>query len=188
MTQQFVVGASKHTPLQSGVMVSNHQFMPQRAKRSHRPHPTTRLTTQAGSLRWDPLLSGDEAARRLGIKRDTLNKWRTIKHECAPRAFKLDQTVRYRTSDVQEVLNRLSGRNHALLVILNDDDPLMNLTDASAYLSIPGPSISTWRSTRPDYGPPAIKIGGAVRYRLSDLNDWIEQHLEPTGRLQDAAT
>lgn len=86
------------------------------------------------------------------------------------------------------MLDRLSGRDHALLVILNDDDPLMNLTDVSAYLSIPGPSNSTCRSTRPDHGPPAIKMGGAVRYRLSDLNDWIDQHLEPTGRLHDAAT
>ncbi|TCJ21646.1 helix-turn-helix transcriptional regulator [Nocardioides jejuensis] len=53
-------------------------------------------------------------------------------------------------------------------------DPLMTPDEAAAYLAISRSTLITWRSRRPDYGPRAIKIGGLLRYRLSDLNDWLQ--------------
>lgn len=58
-------------------------------------------------------------------------------------------------------------------------DPLLTLSRAAEYLSIPAPTLLTWRSRYPGRGPRAVKVGGLLRYRLSDLDAWVEAHLEP---------
>lgn len=54
----------------------------------------------------------------------------------------------------------------------------MNITQAATYLGIAKSTLYTWRTRRPGFGPRAVKAGGALRYRRSDLDVWIEAHAE----------
>lgn len=54
----------------------------------------------------------------------------------------------------------------------------MNITQAAAYIGIAKSTLYTWRTRRPGFGPRAVKAGGALRYRRSDLDAWIEAHVE----------
>lgn len=54
----------------------------------------------------------------------------------------------------------------------------MNIAQAAAYVGIAKSTLYTWRTRRPGFGPRAVKAGGALRYRLSDLDAWIEAHTE----------
>lgn len=58
-------------------------------------------------------------------------------------------------------------------------DPLMTIDQAAEYLAVPKSTLYTWRTRRPGFGPRAIKLGGTIRYRRSDLDAWIEAHAEP---------
>ena len=55
---------------------------------------------------------------------------------------------------------------------------LLTIDEAALYLATPAATLYTWRTRRPGFGPPAVKIGGSLRYRLSDLDAWIEAHVE----------
>lgn len=57
-------------------------------------------------------------------------------------------------------------------------DPLLTIDQAAEYLAIPKSTIYTWRTRRKGQGPRAVKFGGALRYRRSDLDAWVRQHLE----------
>lgn len=46
----------------------------------------------------------------------------------------------------------------------------------AAYLGLPLPTIYTWRHKGD--GPPGVKLGRHVRYRLSDVDQWIEDQGE----------
>ncbi len=55
-------------------------------------------------------------------------------------------------------------------------DPLLTTTEAAEYLGVTPRCAEAWRVR--GGGPPFIKISArAVRYRLSDLNRWIEERL-----------
>lgn len=54
----------------------------------------------------------------------------------------------------------------------------MNIAQAAAYIGIAKSTLYTWRTRRPGFGPRAVKAGGALRYRRSDLDAWIEAHAE----------
>lgn len=54
----------------------------------------------------------------------------------------------------------------------------MNIAEAAAYIGIAKSTLYTWRTRRPGFGPRAVKAGGALRYRRSDLDAWIEAHAE----------
>ena len=53
--------------------------------------------------------------------------------------------------------------------------PLLSLPEAAAYLHVAEQTMYTWRSRRRGEGPPAVKIGNRVKYRLTDLDAFIEQ-------------
>jgi hypothetical protein len=57
-------------------------------------------------------------------------------------------------------------------------DPFMNTADACAYLGVPKATLLTWRVRRPGYGPLAVKAGGRLKYRLSELDRWLRAHEE----------
>lgn len=57
-------------------------------------------------------------------------------------------------------------------------DPFMNTDDASRYLGVPKATLLTWRVRRPGYGPRAVKAGGRLKYRLSELERWLTAHEE----------
>lgn len=54
----------------------------------------------------------------------------------------------------------------------------MDIAQAATYIGIAKSTLYTWRTRRPGFGPRAVKAGGALRYRRSDLDAWIEAHAE----------
>jgi len=57
-------------------------------------------------------------------------------------------------------------------------DPFLNTEDACGYLGVPKATLLTWRVRRPGYGPRAVKAGGRLKYRLSELDRWLNAHEE----------
>lgn len=57
---------------------------------------------------------------------------------------------------------------------------LLTEQQAAEYLSIAPGTLSVWRSTG-RYCLPFVKIGHTVRYRLSDLNAWIDARCRESG-------
>lgn len=51
--------------------------------------------------------------------------------------------------------------------------PLLTHTEAAAVLGISPATLYTWRSRKPELAPKAIRVGAALRYRLSDLEAWL---------------
>ena len=50
-------------------------------------------------------------------------------------------------------------------------DPLLSPKKTSAFLDVPVGTLSNWRVA--DKGPLYLKIQHSVRYRMSDLENWI---------------
>jgi excisionase family DNA binding protein len=55
---------------------------------------------------------------------------------------------------------------------------ILTVDQAASYLSIPKATLYTWRTRRAAFGPRAVKIGGCLRYRRSDLDAWVAEHVE----------
>jgi excisionase family DNA binding protein len=55
--------------------------------------------------------------------------------------------------------------------------PLLCRTEAAAYLCI-SPKTLESDVTRKRLHIPFVRLGRAVRYRLSDLNNWIESNIQ----------
>ena len=51
---------------------------------------------------------------------------------------------------------------------------LLNNDAAAAYIGVSPKTLPVWRSTQ-RYDLPFIKIGRLVRYRRSDLDEWLER-------------
>ena len=61
----------------------------------------------------------------------------------------------------------------------NQDSVILTIDEAAAYLATPKATLYTWRTRRAGFGPRAVKMGGCLRYRRSDLDAWVVEHLEP---------
>ena len=61
----------------------------------------------------------------------------------------------------------------------NQESMILTIDEAAAYLAIPKATLYTWRTRRVGFGPRAVKMGGFLRYRRSDLDAWVVEHLEP---------
>jgi predicted DNA-binding transcriptional regulator AlpA len=55
---------------------------------------------------------------------------------------------------------------------------MLDVGQAAAYVGLSKATLYTWRTRRPGFGPRAVKAGGALRYRRSDLDAWIDAHTE----------
>ncbi len=56
---------------------------------------------------------------------------------------------------------------------------LLTPQEAAAFLGIPSSTLAHWRSER--RGPPYVKLEGRlVRYRLSDLEEYLARHFVET--------
>ncbi|NLD76908.1 MAG: helix-turn-helix domain-containing protein [Acidimicrobiales bacterium] len=55
---------------------------------------------------------------------------------------------------------------------------ILTIDQAAVYLSIPKATLYTWRTRRPGFGPRAVKFGGCLRYRRTDLDAWVAAHVE----------
>ena len=64
------------------------------------------------------------------------------------------------------------------LVVPLPQGPFLNTEDACGYLGVPKATLLTWRVRRPGYGPRAVKAGGRLKYRLSELDRWLRDHEE----------
>lgn len=62
---------------------------------------------------------------------------------------------------------------------LSDDAPdqLLTVGQLAAYLNVPVQRIYDWRWR--GEGPPAFKVGASLRYRLSEVETWLEEQREP---------
>ncbi len=59
-------------------------------------------------------------------------------------------------------------------------DRLLTVEHLADYLGVPVATIYAWRHRRE--GPRGFRVGKYVRYRMSDVQDWIEDQLEQVGR------
>jgi excisionase family DNA binding protein len=59
-------------------------------------------------------------------------------------------------------------------------DQLLTPQALAAYLDVPVKTLYAWRYRRE--GPPSFRVGRHLRYRRSDVEEWI------SGRLEDSAT
>jgi excisionase family DNA binding protein len=57
---------------------------------------------------------------------------------------------------------------------------LVDDTDAANILGVSPGTLSVWRSTG-RYGLPFVKVGRNVRYRVSDLNAWLDKRTRSNG-------
>jgi excisionase family DNA binding protein len=58
-------------------------------------------------------------------------------------------------------------------------DRLLTVDELAEYLGVPVATIYAWRYRRE--GPPGFRVGKYVRYRWSDIQDWIQDQLERVG-------
>ncbi|MFZ0013294.1 MAG: helix-turn-helix domain-containing protein [Acidimicrobiia bacterium] len=59
---------------------------------------------------------------------------------------------------------------------MNGETTLLSPQQVAEYLGIPVATLHQWRYRRE--GPPGFRVGRHVRYRRSDVDDWIERQLE----------
>ena len=61
-------------------------------------------------------------------------------------------------------------------------DPLLSIGDLAEWLGVSVPSLYGWRSQ--GRGPSGFRVGGLVKYRVSDVEAWLElQRDEPRARV-----
>lgn len=53
---------------------------------------------------------------------------------------------------------------------------LLTLKEAATRIGISPQTLMNWRSR--NYGPPSARIGGRVRYRPEDIDNWIKSRFE----------
>lgn len=51
---------------------------------------------------------------------------------------------------------------------------LLTAKEVAAYLNIPVNTLYVWR-VRGDEGPPVLQAGKSLRYRLADVDAWLEE-------------
>ncbi|TIX48845.1 helix-turn-helix transcriptional regulator [Alteraurantiacibacter aquimixticola] len=50
---------------------------------------------------------------------------------------------------------------------------LLNTRDAADYLGLSSSTLEHWRTTEPMRGPAFVRLGHQVRYRQSDLDEYV---------------
>jgi len=60
------------------------------------------------------------------------------------------------------------------------NEALWTVRDVAAYLGVPAKTIYTWRCQ--GIGPPGFRVGKHVRFRPSEVEEWLEEHREEESR------
>jgi predicted site-specific integrase-resolvase len=68
----------------------------------------------------------------------------------------------------------------SLTQIVERTRELLDEKQAAEHLTVSPGTLSVWRSTG-RYNLPFVKVGRMVRYRLSDLNDWLAARSRESG-------
>jgi excisionase family DNA binding protein len=63
---------------------------------------------------------------------------------------------------------------------MHDLEPLLSPQDLADFLDVPVATIYTWRHR--GHGPPGFRVGRHLRYRRSDVEQWITEQLEHARR------
>ena len=58
----------------------------------------------------------------------------------------------------------------------SDTRPLLDIHELAEYLGVSEWTLYEWRNRR--QGPPAIKVGRLLRWRMSDVESWLDQRVE----------
>ncbi len=61
---------------------------------------------------------------------------------------------------------------------MEHEDRLVTVQELAGYLEVPVKTLCAWRCRRE--GPPAFRVGRHLRYRWSDVQQWI-QHRPDAG-------
>jgi len=56
------------------------------------------------------------------------------------------------------------------------DDHLLRNSEAAAHIGVASKTLRNWRAR--GIAPPAVRLNGAVRYRRSDLDRWVDARRE----------
>jgi excisionase family DNA binding protein len=83
-----------------------------------------------------------------------------------------ERVRRTRTADAQQQTPTAS-----LSVATAGHDPLLTIEEVSVWLGIPRGTLYQWRTRK--QGPRAIKVGGALRYRSTEVESYLDQHTDP---------
>lgn len=59
-------------------------------------------------------------------------------------------------------------------------DQLLSVEDLAEYLAVPVTTLYQWRYRRE--GPPGFRVGRHIRYRWTDIIEWIEHQLQDASR------
>lgn len=59
---------------------------------------------------------------------------------------------------------------------MNRPQPLASIKEVAAFLGVPVSTLRFWR--RKGSGPPAHKIGGVLRYRWEDVDEFVKKSRE----------
>jgi excisionase family DNA binding protein len=52
-------------------------------------------------------------------------------------------------------------------------DGLLTIDEVADYLAVPKGTLYKWRAK--NYGPPAIQVGKHLRYRMTEVETWVEE-------------
>jgi len=66
-----------------------------------------------------------------------------------------------------------------MIPAMNRLDHLLTVRELAVYLDVPVATLYAWRHRR--QGPPGFKAGRHLRYRLGDVEQWIEARLQEPG-------
>jgi excisionase family DNA binding protein len=58
-------------------------------------------------------------------------------------------------------------------VLTERTEPLLNVDQVAEWLGISTGTLRYWRHVH--RGPRSLSVGGAVRYRASDVEEWLDQ-------------
>ena len=62
---------------------------------------------------------------------------------------------------------------------MNNPDPLISAQQLADYLEVPIATLYAWRHR--GEGPPGFRAGRHLRYRKSDIDQWINDRLDYAG-------
>lgn len=67
---------------------------------------------------------------------------------------------------------------------MNNTEKLLDREEAANFLGVKKNTLAVW-ATNKRYALPYVKIGRLVKYRLSDLHAFIENHMQDGGGIDD---
>ncbi|MGD0900813.1 MAG: helix-turn-helix domain-containing protein [Thermoguttaceae bacterium] len=75
------------------------------------------------------------------------------------------------SSEVQTIHPRLRGRKMSAAIL--PETRLLTRSEAAAFLGVKSQTLAVWATTK-RYCLPMVKVGSRVRYRLSDIEAFLQ--------------